>query len=128
MRVSEGVLSGRFIELYNPEMFQEHETVIVFTRDDVNRRFIAIMAEIDYITKIYLHLDRDEEWKLMSYWPKIMQSVQHIDFNIDLIFKNEPLQAYLDAYIYDNVKSTQKNVTVPENKAVAIIKASNNLL
>jgi hypothetical protein len=34
MRVSEGVPKGRFAELYNPEMFQEHEEVIVFTRDE----------------------------------------------------------------------------------------------
>lgn len=100
MRVSEGVLSGRFIELYNPEIFQEHETVIIFTREDINRRITSIMAEIDYITKIYLHLDRDEEWKLMGYWPKIMRSVQYIDRNIDLIFKKEPLQSYLDTYLY----------------------------
>jgi hypothetical protein len=36
MKVSEGVPSGRFTKIYNPEMFQEHETVIVFTRDDIN--------------------------------------------------------------------------------------------
>ena len=32
MRVSEGVPKGRIAELYNPEMFQELEEVIVFTR------------------------------------------------------------------------------------------------
>lgn len=43
------------------------------------------MAEIDYINKIYLHLDRNEEWKLIGYWPKIMESVDMIDMDMDLI-------------------------------------------
>ena len=37
MRVSEGVPKGRIAELYNPEMFQEQEEVIVFTQDELNR-------------------------------------------------------------------------------------------
>jgi hypothetical protein len=49
--------------------------------------------------------------------------------NIDLIFKKEPLQSYLDTYLYNNIKSSQKNVTVSQNKAIATINASNlNLL
>ena len=129
MRVSEGVPFGRVAELYNPEMFHEHENVIVFTRDDINRTYFSIMAEIDHVNKIDLHLDRSEEWKLIGYWPEIMQKVHSIDMNIDLIFKKEPLQSYLDTYLYNNIKSSQKNVTVSQNKAIATINASNlNLL
>ena len=121
MRVSEGVPFGRIAELYNPEMFQEHETVIVFTRDDINRTYTSIMAQIDYINKIDLHLDRSEEWKLMGYWPKIMQGIHIIDINMDLIFKKEPIQSYLDAYLYNNIQSTQKNIEVAEKKAITTI-------
>ena len=129
MRVSEGVPFGRIAELYNPEMFQEHETVIVFTRDDINRRYISIMAQIDYINKIDLHLDRSEKWKLIGYWPKILEKVHILDMNLDLIFKKEPLQSYLDAYLYNNIWSLQKNVAVSEKKAITTINASNlNLL
>lgn len=129
MRVSEGVPSGRIARLYNPEIFQEHETVIVFTRDDVNQRYTSIMAEIDHITKIDLHLSRRDEWKLIGYWPKIMQSVHHIDMNMDLIFKKEPLQSYLDAYLYNNIQNTPKNISVSQKRAIATINASNfNLL
>ena len=39
MRVSEGVPRGRIAELYNPEMFQEHEEVIVFTRNEFSLGF-----------------------------------------------------------------------------------------
>ncbi|MGZ7116561.1 MAG: hypothetical protein ACXVHS_03810 [Methanobacterium sp.] len=129
MRVSEGMPFGRIAELYDPEMFQEHETVIVFTRNDINRRYTSIMAQIDYINKIDLHLVRCEEWKLIGYWPKIMQSVHRIDMNMDLIFKKEPIQSYLDAYLYTNIQSSQKNVTVSKKEAITTIGGFNlNLL
>ena len=129
MKVSEGVPFGRIAELYNPEMFQERETVIVFTRDDINRTYTSIMAQIDHINKIDLHLDRSEEWKLIGYWPKIMQNVHIIDMNMDLIFTKEPIQSYLDAYLYNNIQSPQKNVAVSEKKAIITTNASNlNLL
>jgi hypothetical protein len=129
MRVSEGVPSGRFAELYNPEMFQEHETVIVFTRDDINRTYSSIMAQIDYINKIALHLDKSEEWKLIGYWPKIMQRIHMIDMDMDLIFEKEPVQSYLDTYLYDNIKSSQKNVALSEKEAIIKTNASSlNLL
>lgn len=35
-----GVPCGMFAELYNPEMFEEHETIIVFTRDDIYQLLI----------------------------------------------------------------------------------------
>jgi hypothetical protein len=125
MRVSEGVPDGRIAELYNPEMFQEHEEVIVFTREEFNRTYTSIMKQIDYINKIALHLDRSEEWKLIGYWPKIMQNVHRINMNIDLIFKKEPIQSYLDAYLYDNIQSSQNNLSVSEKEAITTIKASN---
>jgi len=128
MRVSEGVPFGRIAELSNPEMFEEHENVIVFTRNDINRRCTSIMAEIDYINKIDLHLDRSEEWKLIGYWPKIMQSVHRIDMNMDLIFKKGSMQSYLDAYLYKDIHSSQRNVAVSQNQAIVAINASNNLL
>ena len=129
MRVSEGVPFGRIAKLYNPEMFQEHENVVVFTRDDINRTYTSIMAEIDFINKIDLHLDRSEEWKLIGYWPKIMQSVHRIDMNMDLILKKEPIQSYLDTYLCRDIQSPQKNVALSEQKAIATINASNlNLL
>lgn len=122
MRVSEGVPSGRFAELYNPEIFQEHESVIVFTRDDINRTYHSIMEQIDQINKISFQVD--EEWKLIGYWPKIMERVNLIDIEMDLIFEKESLQSYLDAYIYSNIQSPQ-NITVSDNKALAKINVPN---
>jgi len=42
MRVSEGVPRGRIAELYNPEMFHEHEEVIVFTREEFSHFYTSI--------------------------------------------------------------------------------------
>ncbi|MDI6644297.1 MAG: hypothetical protein QME14_04495 [Methanobacteriaceae archaeon] len=127
MRFSKGVPFGRFAKLHNPEMFQKYETVIVFTVEEMNRRYNSIMAEIEFINKINLHLDKNEEWKLIGYWPKIMRSVHNIDLNMDMIFKKEPLQSYLDVYLYKNIHTPQ-NVAVSPSKAIATIKDSINLL
>ena len=43
MRVSEGIPNGRIAELSDPEMFQEHEEVIVFTRDEFNSFYTSMM-------------------------------------------------------------------------------------
>jgi len=124
VRVSEGRLLGRYAGIYNPKMFKEHENVIVFTRDDINRTYTSIMAEIDYINKIDQKLDNSEEWKLIGLWPQIIQNVHRIDMNIDLILKKEPLQSYLDTYLYNDIQSSQKNVSVSKKKARIKIKAS----
>src|SRR5664280_1915365 len=113
MRVSEGVPRGRIAELYNPEMFQEHEKVIVFTKEEFNRFYTSMQDQINYINRIDLFLDRSEDWKLIGYWPKIMEKVNILDVNMDSILTKEPsLQSYLDASIYNTIKSPNKNVTV----------------
>ena len=73
MRVSEAVPNGRIAELYNPELFQEHEEVIIFAREDFNRTYNSIIEQIEYINKISVHLDDGEDWKLLGYWPKIYE-------------------------------------------------------
>lgn len=127
MRVSEGVPEGRIAELHHPEVFQEEEEVIVFTREEFSRTYTSLKEQIDYIVMVDLHLDRSEEWKLMGYWPRIMQSVHRIDLSMDLIFQKEPLQSYLDAYLYQDMPSSQKPVA--ERDLIPIREASHfNLL
>ncbi len=117
MRVSEGVPKGRIAELYHPEMFQEHEEVIVFTRDEFNRFYNSMQDQINYINNMNLFLDRSEDWKLLGYWPKLMEKVQILDVNMDTILIKEPsLQTYLDASIYNTVKTSHKNHTVSKRK------------
>ena len=109
MRVSEGVPIGQFAELYNPEMFQEHEEVIVFTREEFNSFYNSMLDEIEYINRIYLFLDRNQEWKLIGYWPKIMERISILNLNMDSLLK-QPEQCYLDSSIFNPVKSTHKKV------------------
>ena len=98
-------------------MFQEHEEVIVFTREEFNRFYNSMQQQIDYINEIDLFLDRSEEWKLIGYWPKIMEKVNILDINRDSILKKEPLQqTCLDVSIYNNIKSSHKNVTAFKRK------------
>lgn len=129
MRISEGVPNGRIAELYNPEMFQEREEVILFNRKDFNHLYSSMREQIDFINKTDLHLDRSEEWKLIGYWPKILQRVCMLDMYMNLIFEKKTVQSYLDAYLYNTIPSYQKDVTVSKNEGISTIKAFNfNLL
>ena len=125
MRVSEGVPRGRIAELYNPDMFGEREEVIVFTRSDFNRIYNFMMDQINYISKKQMLIETGEDWKLLGHWPQIMEKVHLLDKNMDEIFKEEPLQCYLDAYLYDTIRSSKKNITVTEKEAISTINASN---
>jgi hypothetical protein len=116
MRMSQGVARGRIAALYNPEIFQEREEVIVFNRDEVNRTYTSMMEQIDYINKTDLYMRRNEEWKLIGYWPKILQRVHILNQNMDSVLKKEPLQCYLDAYLHSSVRSSHKNVAVSKRK------------
>ena len=116
MRMSQGVARGRIAALYHPEMFQEHEEVIVFTRDEVNRTYTSIRDQIDYINKTDLYMSRSEEWKLIGYWPKILERIHILNRNMDSIFKKEPLQCYLDACLHSTVRSSNKNFAVSKRK------------
>ena len=119
MRMSEGVPNGRIAELYNPEMFQQYDEVIVFTREEFNQRYNSIMEQIDYINKVELHLDADEEWKLLGYWPKILERIHILDMNMNLMFKENPIQCYLDTYLH-NAIGISKNKIVVSRKKVCI--------
>lgn len=120
MRVSEGVPNGRIAELYNPEIFNEREEIIVFTREEFNRIYNFMSDQIDYITKKQTLLETGEDWKLLGYWPKIMEKIHLLDGKMDSIFEEEPLQSYLDAYLFDTVENLEKNVI--ESRANVLVK------
>jgi hypothetical protein len=124
MRVSEGVPNGRIAELYNPGLFQEHEEVIVFRRKDFNRTYRSIQEQIDYINKVDILLDRVEEWMLLGYWPKILERTHMLDINMNSMFKKQPFQCYLDAYLYDTIRSSEKKVALSGNSVSVQLKHS----
>lgn len=121
MRVSEGATYGRFAEIYNTEMFQEHEEVIIFTREEFNRTYSSMCEQIDHINKIDMQLNQEDDWKLMGYWPKIMAKVYLIDANVDSIFEKKQLQCYLDTYLYNRIgNSEKKSAESEENVSVKL--------
>ena len=52
----------------------------------------------------------------LGYWPKIFERVHILDVNMDSILKKEAIQAYLDASLYNTIKSSNKNVTTSKKK------------
>lgn len=70
MRFSEGTTKGRFAEINNQNIFNDHEDVIVFTREDFSWVYRSILNQTNYVNDIALKLDPTETWKLMGYWPK----------------------------------------------------------
>jgi len=69
-----------------------------------------MMEQIDYINKIDLYFERSEEWKLIGYWPKILDRIYILDRNMDSILENEPYQCYLDSSLYNAIQSSNKKV------------------
>jgi hypothetical protein len=118
--VSEGLPRGRIAELYNPEMFQEHEEVIVFTREEFNQFYNSMQQQIGYINNVDLFLSRSEEWKLLGLWPKIMERINIIDLNMKSILKKEPLQCYLDSSLHGTVRTPSKSTAVTSKKKVTL--------
>jgi len=118
MRLSQGVLCGRRIKLYNPEFFEEHEEVIIFTREEFRRMYQSMDVQINHLHRLDMGLDRGEEWKLMGIWPKFMEYIHILTLNLESIFNNKPLQTYLDSYIYDGVDIIEKTTIKSLNKVL----------
>jgi len=103
MRVSQGVPSGRKVMLYNPEMFQEYEEVIIYPREEFRRNFMAIKEHINYIFRRNFIFDRSNEWELGGEWPRIMERVHLIDMEMNHFFSAKDSQTYLDTYLFGDV-------------------------
>jgi hypothetical protein len=105
MRFSQGAAYGRYGELYDPEIFNDREEVIVFNREEFGWAFRSMMKQIEYINDINLKLNSADEYKLMGLWPKIMERIHIIDVNIEDFLMQEPVQTHLDAFLYNQTKS-----------------------
>jgi len=115
MRFSKGTTKGRFAEITNPDVFNEQEEVIVFTREEFGWMYRSILNQVDYVNDIALKLDPNDTWKLMGYWPKIMERVHIIDKNMDMLLTEKPQQAYLDAFLYGTTTPIKtKSVIIKE--------------
>jgi len=110
MRVSLGVPYGRRVLLYHPELFNDYEEVIIFPREEFRIIYDSIREWIDDICKSDGYLKTGKDFLLLGYWPDIMESIKLIEININLILDEEPLQTYLDAYLYGTIT---KDVDIP---------------
>jgi hypothetical protein len=62
MRVSEGILRGSKVQLYHPELFSDHEEVVIYTRDAFRRNYLSIKENLEYAIKQYSQIDKQREW------------------------------------------------------------------
>jgi len=72
--------------------------------------------QIDYIQKVDMHLDRSEEWKLIGYWTRILERINILDLNMNSMLEKEPMQCYLDSYLYNTIKSSKNKVAASPRK------------
>jgi hypothetical protein len=72
MKFSQGASNGRYGELYHPEMFSDREEVIVFKREEFASSYRSMMEQIEFIEDINLKFNKEDDYKLLGLWPKIM--------------------------------------------------------
>ncbi len=113
MRFSQGAAYGRYGELYDPEIFNDREEVIVFNREEFGWAFKSMMTQIGYINDIHLKLNSADEYKLMGLWPKIMERIHIINVNMEDFLMQEPVQTHLDAFLYNQTKSKSSELLKP---------------
>jgi hypothetical protein len=119
MRVSEGIPRGRKIFLYHPELFKEHDEVIIYTREEFKRNYLAMKEFIDYSMKLYYHFDQDTDSQLLGYWLQIMERIHMIQLNMDSFFENKPAQSYLDRYIENQIVESEDILIDTASKVAA---------
>ena len=76
-----------------------------------------MQQKIDYINNVDLFLDRSEEWKLIGYWPKILERVHILDVNMDSILKNQ-YNVILTHHYMNTIRSPQNNVAISKKTPV----------
>jgi len=124
MRASQGIPHGPKARPYNPKLFQNHEEVIVYEREEFRRNYNQIRDSINHIIMTDLCLDRDEHWKLMGHWPLIMERIHFINQGLNSFLTEKPKQCYLDTYLHSPVNATnheiRDSVNIPQIESMAL--------
>jgi len=110
MRVCQGVPCGRKIELYHPELLNDNEEVIIYSRDEFRRTFSSMQDQIDFITKWDMILKMNGDHHLLGAWPVIMDRVHILGTGLNLFYSDKPSQTYLDAYLQDEVRAKDDGI------------------
>jgi len=109
MRVSQGVPCGRKIELYHPELLNDHEEVIIYTRDEFRRTFSLMQEQMDFIIKLDMRLKMKDDYHLWGGWPVIMERVHILGSGLNSFYSDKLSQAYLDTYLHEEVRAEEDN-------------------
>ncbi|MDY9922811.1 hypothetical protein [Methanobacterium sp.] len=110
MRASLGIPHGPKARLYHPELFQDHEEVIVYEREEFRRNFTGMRGYIKDIFLMYLQLDDENDYMLLGQWPGIMDRIHIINIELDSFFSERPVQCCLDAYMHNPVKANEQEL------------------
>jgi calcineurin-like phosphoesterase family protein len=103
MRASQGIPHGPKARLYHPELFQDHEEVIVYEREEFRRTFTNLRNNIRDILWMDLSLKSDKEYMLPGIWPLLMERVHFINLEMDSFFSGKPAQGYLDTHLFNTI-------------------------
>jgi hypothetical protein len=110
MRASQGIPQGPKTRLYHPELFQNHEEVIVYEREEFKRNFMAMRNSIADIFLMYLGLDAENDFMLLGQWPRIMERIHIINLELDSFFSEKPVQCCLDTYMHNTIRANEQEL------------------
>jgi len=110
MRASQGIPHGPKARLYHPELFQDHEEVIVYEREEFRRNFTIMQGYIRDIFLMYLQLDNENDYMLLGQWPRIMERIHFINLELDSFFSERPVQCCLDTYMHNSVRANEQEL------------------
>jgi hypothetical protein len=110
MRVSQGVPSGRGVYIYHPELLDDHEEVIIYTRNEFRRTYTLMQEQVDFIHKLDFRRYNYEREDHVGHWPMIMDRVHILASGMNSLLGDKPLQAYLDSYLYNEVEVREESL------------------
>ncbi|HHT19466.1 MAG TPA: hypothetical protein GXZ72_07900 [Methanobacterium sp.] len=109
MRVSQGIPVGAKAKLYDPDSFHDREEVIIYSREEFKRTYVAMHNQVHDIFLMERLWDQEDNKKLMGQWYWIMGKIHIINSELDSFLSAKPSQSYLDAYLHSPIKKREDN-------------------
>ncbi|CEL24005.1 hypothetical protein [Methanobacterium formicicum] len=111
MRASQGIPHGPKARPYHPELFHDHEEVIVYELEEFRRNFTGMKGYIRDIFLMYLQLDNDNDYRVQGQWSKIMDRIHIINLELDSFFSERLVQCCLDTYLHEKIRANETGLT-----------------
>jgi hypothetical protein len=77
MRVSQGMPVGAKAKLYDPDSFHDREEVIIYSREEFKRTYVAMHNQVHDIFLMERLWDQEDNKKLMGQWYWIMGKIHN---------------------------------------------------